>query len=83
MLYSVVTYRKVIYSNEQLTGTWYVYASYDYSDIEGLDCLVAFCQLTPDGNIRNYERGKNLTTNELFTVNISLFAYLFNFLNIF
>lgn len=44
-------------------GTWYVYASYDYSDILGLDCLVAFYQLTPDGNAVNTENGKNLLTN--------------------
>ncbi|XP_037036588.1 uncharacterized protein LOC119074529 [Bradysia coprophila] len=45
------------------TGTWYVYATYDYADIAGLDCLVAFHSLTPDGNVRNTERGKNLVTN--------------------
>ncbi len=45
-------------------GTWYVYASYDYPDIVGLDCLVSFYNLTPEGNARNTERGKNLSTNQ-------------------
>lgn len=45
-------------------GTWYVYATYDYADIVGLDCLATFYQLTPDGNAINTERGRNLATNE-------------------
>lgn len=48
-------------------GAWYVYATYDYEEIEGLDCLVAFYHTTPDGTVRNNERGKNLTTNECVT----------------
>lgn len=53
-------------------GTWYVYASYDYYDIVGLDCLVAFYQLTLDGNALNTERGKNLTTNEYVTIKFTI-----------
>lgn len=44
-------------------GTWYVYASYDYPDILGLDCISAFYRLTPDGNAMNNQGGKNLSTN--------------------
>lgn len=46
-------------------GNWYVYASYDYPDIVGLDCVVAFYQLTPDGNAMNTQTGTNLMTNAL------------------
>lgn len=45
-------------------GIWYVYASYDYLDIAGLDCLVASYQLLPNGNAVNNEQGKNILTNK-------------------
>lgn len=47
-----------------MQGTWYTYAAFNYTDIEGLDCLISIFQLTPDGNILNTESAKNLVTNQ-------------------